>query len=352
MKGLDIARRYFEEYGRPMLQEQFPELIPYLACGLAGSGSECFGYDDEVSRDHDFEPGFCIFLPGEDVIDRRSAFLLERSYAALPKEFMGLKRSLMDPVGGTRKGVLRTADFFREKTGMDVSAVMAGAGADRGAGSGQEAPLYLNGRQITEHEEINGAINVGMSPLQWLSIPEHSLAEAVNGEIFFDNLGEVTALRTAFARYPEDVRRKKLAGNLLLMAQSGQYNYLRCIRHHEGAAAQLAVGEFARSTMNVIFLLNRRYQPYYKWSFRALRALPVLSLEAELLEYLLTTDNDGDMFEEKYRVIEGINSDVIDVLMDEGITKASCGDLEKHAYSVNDSIADGQLRNMHILAAV
>ena len=38
--------------------------------------------------------------------------------------------------------------------------------------------------------------------------------------------------------------------------------------------------------------------------------------------------------------------------MNEGITRAICGDLEKHAYSVNDGIADGDLRNRHILAAV
>ena len=127
---------------------------------------------------------------------------------------------------------------------------------------------------------------------------------------------------------------------------------MRCIRHGEGAAAQLAIVRFVESTTSAIFLLNRQYQPYYKWSFRALRALPKLSLTAELLEYLLTTDNDKGMYEEKYSVIEGIAADVIDELIDQGLTQASCGDLEKHAYSVNDRIADGQLRNMHILSAV
>ena len=66
-----------------MLKEQFPEVLPYLAAGLTGSGSECFGFDDEVSRDHDFEPGFCIFIPNDTVPERRDAFLLERAYAKL-----------------------------------------------------------------------------------------------------------------------------------------------------------------------------------------------------------------------------------------------------------------------------
>ena len=50
--------------------------------------------------------------------------------------------------------------------------------------------------------------------------------------------------------------------------------------------------------------------------------------------------------------MEGIAADVIDELMDQGLTRAICGDLEKHAYSVNDSIADPALRNLHVLTAI
>ena len=174
----------------------------------------------------------------------------------------------------------------------------------------------------------------------------------VNGEIFRDGSGAVTAARERLARYPEDIRRKKLAGSLLLMAQAGQYNYPRCLRHGEKGAAQLAVVEFVRFCMRTVFLLNGVYQPYYKWAFRAMRALPRLSLLAELMEYLLTTDNDGDMAAEKARVIEGVAADVIAELLRQGLTQADCDDLEKHAYAVNDSIADGDIRNLHILEAV
>ena len=313
MRGLELARAYYEQFGRPMLEAQFPELLPHIAVGLFGSGSECFGYDDERSRDHDFEPGFMLLLPGEDAVDRRSAFLLERAYAQLPREFMGLRRGLVQPVGGPRRGVLRAAEFFADKVG---------------------AP--------------DGVLTVG----QWLTVPEYALAEAVNGEVFFDGSGEVTAIRRRLAAWPEDIRRKKLAGNLLLMAQAGQYNYPRCLAHGEKGAAQLAVGEFARRCMGAVFLLNGVYQPYYKWAFRAMRELPRLSLLAELMEYLLTTDNDGDMAAEKARVIEGVAADVIAELRRQGLTQADCDDLEKHAYSVNDSIADGDIRNLHILAAV
>ena len=151
---------------------------------------------------------------------------------------------------------------------------------------------------------------------------------------------------------PEDVRRKRLAGHLLVMAQAGQYNYLRCLKHGEPAAGQLAVNEFVKSCIEVVFLLNKAYAPYYKWSFRALRRLPRLSLTAETLEYLLTTGNDQSLAESKYDMIESTASDIIDELQTQGLTKAICGDLEKHAYSVNDGIEDGDVRNLNIFYAI
>ena len=313
LKGLEISKAFYDEYGKPMLEERFSELVPYLAAGLIGSGSECYGYDDEVSRDHDFEPGFCIFLPGEEVVDRKAAFALERAYAGLPREFMGLRRALVSPVGGARHGVIRTADFLMDKTGTNDGVLS----------------LY-----------------------EWLTLPDYSLSEVVNGEIFEDRYGGITAVRDRLRHRPQDVRLKKLAGHLLLMAQAGQYNYLRCLRHGETGAAQLAVTEFVKNAMAAAFLLNDAYQPYYKWSFRALRELDKLPFMAELLEYLLTTDNEKDTRDEKIDVMEGIAADVIGELQAQGLTQAVCGDLEKHAYSVNDRIADAQIRNMHILAAV
>ncbi len=313
MRGLELSRAYFEAHGKPMLEGQFSELLPYLAVGLFGAGSECFGYDDDVSKDHDFEPGFCIFLPGEALVDRRAAFALERAYAKLPKEFEGFRRAQISPVGGSRRGVLRTEEFFRATVGLE------------------EESLTFD---------------------RWLTLPEQSLAEATNGEVYFDNYGEVSRIRKALAYFPEDVRRKRLAGQLLLMAQSGQYNYLRCLKHDEPASAQLAVCEFVKSTISAVFLLNRRYQPYYKWSFRALRDLPKLSDLSDHLEWLLTTGNEPEQAEVKYDAIEQIASDVISELTEQELTKAICGDLEKHAYSVNDSVSDAEIRNLHILATV
>ena len=56
MNGMELAERYYETYGRPMLHEKYPEYETRIAVGLVGEGSECFGFDDRISRDHDFGP--------------------------------------------------------------------------------------------------------------------------------------------------------------------------------------------------------------------------------------------------------------------------------------------------------
>ncbi len=313
MKGLELSEKFYNEFGAPMIHSQFPEIEPMLAFGLCGSGSECFGFDDDISADHDFEPGFCIFIPDGDVIDRRTVFLLEKAYNSLPEEFMGYKRSVINPVGGRRTGVISIGDFFEAKTGSRSGI---------------------------------------LSTREWLSMPEYSLAEAVNGRIFRDNLGMVTEIRNHLSQMPETVRLKKLAGNLLITGQAGQYNYSRCLAHGETAAAQLALFEFVKSAMNCIFLLNKVYMPYYKWSFRALRELKLLSSLAQPMEYLISSGNNENETLKKSESVEKICSDIISEIKKLGFSDYSGDSAEGHAYAVNNKIPDSEIRNLNILFAV
>ena len=66
MKGLELSRLYYEEMIKPMLEEQFSEFVPRIAAGLVGEGSQCFGFDDEISQDHDWGAFVCLWLTAED----------------------------------------------------------------------------------------------------------------------------------------------------------------------------------------------------------------------------------------------------------------------------------------------
>lgn len=313
MKGLELSRKFYLEYGAPMLRKEFPELCGIVAVGLCGSGSECFGYDDDISKDHDFEPGFCVFVPDEDIVDEKTFFLLEKAYATLPKSFMGYERSTVGAVGGSRHGIIRASHFFLEKTGTP------------------DGTLSLK---------------------EWFFVPEQALAEATNGKIFRDDLGDFSDSRKRLSYFPEDVRLKKLAGNLLLMGQAGQYNYSRCLERNDSAAAQLSVVEFVKSAINVIFLLNKKYQPYYKWSFKALRELDNLSDLHYDLEYLISSGNSAGEQINKKEIIENICNEIFKELKAQEITKYSGSEAEGHAYAVNNEIKDNEIRNLNILYGV
>lgn len=313
MNGLELSRKFYEEYGKPMLENEFPELLPKIAVGFVGSGSERYGFDDDISRDHDFEAGFSIFLPDESIVDRRSEFLLERAYSKLPKEFMGVKRGLLSPVGGNRNGPVRTAHFYTQKVGNKSG-------------------------ELSVHE--------------WLELPDYALCEATNGEIFYDGSGEFTAIRDRLINMPEDIRKKRIAGNLLMMAQSGQYNYSRCIARGETEAAALAATEFVTYAAKTVFLLEHRYAPYYKWIFKSMRTFADKKLCDELSYVLLSPVTDPEAAHKKYEVIEKICHAVTEKLYAEALTEAVCDDLEKHAYSVNDGISDSEIRNLNILVSI
>ncbi len=302
MNGLEEAKLLYEQRGKEILHTCFPEYEGRIAVGLAGHGSECFGYDDELSRDHDFEPGFCLWLTDED--DIHIGPRLARSY----RELTGRGTVLKSAMGEKKLGVLRISDFYRRYTGCP--------GAPESA----------------EH---------------WLSLPSWALAEATNGQVWQDDLGEFTAIRnTLLHGMPEDVRLKKIAARAVEMAQSGQYNYLRCLRHGEAGSAQLALTEFVRSSCSMIFLLNRRHEPYYKWVFRAMAELDKLSSLKDALEFLLLGENDSRLRE---GVIEDICASVIAEMRVQELTDSSSDYLEDHAFEAQERITSRSIRAMHIM---
>lgn len=239
--GLKLARAYWQEFGKPLIAERYPEYQGRIAAGLVGHGSECYGFDDELSHDHDFGPGFCLWLTDEDyaAIGER----LQADYESLPDTFMGFgpkSQTARAQGAGRRVGVFRIGDFFESITGYRQAPP-----ADR--------------------------------PHEWLMLDEPTLAAATNGEVFADPLGAFSKTRQGFKLMPEDVRLSLISRRLGMIAQAGQYNLPRMLQRGDGAAAWCAINEFAEAVASLVFLINTPvsagYMPYYKWRFAALRRL-------------------------------------------------------------------------------
>ncbi len=305
MKGLELSERYFETHGLPMLRRVFASHVHRMAAGLVGDGSEGFGFDDAISQDHDWGPGFCIWLTREDydTIGER----LQASLDALPATFEGYGPRRVSEWGEGRVGVFEIGSFYRRFIGM-----------------------------TRPPEELD----------DWLLLPENALAACTNGRVFMDSLGEFSKWReTLLAFYPEDVRRKRIAARCMTLGQAGQYNFPRCLKRGEIFCARYAEIKFSSDAISMVFLLNRRYTPFYKWMHRAVRELPILGESIHEKIFALVQEAD---FEEKGRVIEGICTDLISELARQELTDLSSSYLPDHGPVIQQRICDKKLRERNV----
>ncbi|MBR5411222.1 MAG: DUF4037 domain-containing protein [Clostridia bacterium] len=304
MNATERSELYFKTYGEPALSEAFPEVWARAAAGVFGPGSDNFGFDDPVSADHDVDPGFFVFLDETDY--KEWEFRLSRAYDKLPRAFEGAALIGESAYGTSRHGVRETGAFFKELLGRDTL------------------------------PETNA---------EWLSVPETALACAVNGKIFYDGPGKVTAIREHLSKEPEDVRRKKLARYLVFAAQAGQYNYARLLRHNERGAAVVALGEFAQNVCRAVYKLNFAYPPFYKWLLRGAKALPLGAEAAKRCETMLL-DPLGESVPAE---IEAVAALLIEELRRQDLTDLPFDYLEPHAKEVLSRVTDPELRFSHVM---
>lgn len=308
MNGMELARAYYNEYG-DQLRRGFPAYADKMAFGLAGEGSECFGYDDQISRDHDFGPGFCVWITRETA--RAVGPQLQAAYASMPGTYLGFTRHETAEAEG-RVGVIPIDRFFAR---------------------------YTN------------CTDIPRTNLEWLRIPERFLATATNGEVFADPEGEFTRIRTVLKGfYPQDVLRKKIAARAAVMAQSGQYNYPRCLSRGDLNAAYLAAGEFVRAAVSMLYLLERKYIPFYKWAFRGMQDFTICRQPARELENLIAAGNGIETAPQRQDLIESICIFTARELYRQGFSSTQEPFLQTHLASIMEGIADPEIRRLHVMA--
>lgn len=252
IKGLELSKRYFYDIVLPEFEKKLNDIFSLCAFGLVGEGSECYGYDDELSKDHDFGPSVCIWLRKDDYLKYK--YRINKVLETLPKTYLGFQELKESEWGYNRRGLLNIEDFYFKFIGS------------------ANPPQTIN---------------------DWQKIPETALSTVTNGEVFLDNLGEFTKIREQLLNYyPEVIRQNKITTRLMNISQHGQYNYVRCLRRNDLVAANQCLYLFVDEVIHLVFLLNRRYKIFYKWANKALLDLKILGNEIhKLLQDMVFAQN-------------------------------------------------------------
>ncbi len=248
--NMDRSRELYETIGKPMIEKKFPNYANRIAAGLVGEGSDCFGFDDEISADHDYAPGFCLWLTENDY---------KQIGADLQKEYDNLANT--DGRLSYRRGVFSINRFYSEHL------------------------------EIAHDFEKNPVID--LEP-----IPEHLLAVVTNGEVFQDELGIFSYIRKQLMDYyPEEVWRRKLAQGLHEFAQYAQSNYSRMMARKDTVTAMMCVGKGIESTLDLIYLLDHTYGPYYKWKMKGLKDSALAKSIFPILEKIAALPSQKNVWE-------------------------------------------------------
>ena len=307
-------RRFYEMYVAELIHERFSEYEDRIAVGIAGEGSDCLGYDDAISRDHDFGTGVCLWLTDEDMV--RFGQALSEAYNELVDS---AERSYLTKRLRERRGVMTIHDFYSTILRIDCD---------------------TEGCRLTEDE--------------WYRLDHSCLKTATNGEIFRDDLGAFTAFRKYLLNYyPDRVWRLRIAEQLHEYASSFQVNYARCMTRGDTVAAELCRAKGIQAAMELFFLLRREYPPYYKWTYRALSDLDEEGIFSGKIretaeEHIRPEAWEGTRYHPnrlnyKDRIVslsEEIASEIEQMLVEKGLIRRRGRYLELHVDEVLSDLSD------------
>lgn len=249
MKGLELASRFYSEAVRPIVESLIP--AGSYSAALFGWGSDVLGYDDDMSRDHNWGPRLLIFLRAVE-LDLIAARLDEHLAATLPHSFLGFP------------------------TGFDTS-----PGGDQLAMKAQESGpvrhfIQLNSLEAYSAQFLGWEYPRAIEADDWLRFDEHKLLGITKGAVFHDGLGILVPYREVLRCYPDDVRLLLLKKQWETIAREESFPG-RCNEMGDELAAGLVTARITEGLMRICFLLEGKYAPYSKWFERGFSELQCAS---------------------------------------------------------------------------
>jgi Domain of unknown function (DUF4037) len=239
--GLELARRYYAEVVRPILDRRFGGLEHSAA--LLGWGSDVLGFDSARSTDHNWGPRCLVFVGADDA-------------------------ALLEPIGAVLTAELPET-FLRWPTRFaDVRA------------PGRPVRHWVEvaelGSWLDVHLGFDPRVGIGLA--DWLATPTQVLAEITGGAVFHDRLGDggqaggLGSVRAALGWYPDDVWRYVLACQWARIGQEEAFPG-RCAEAGDDLGSAVVAARLVRDLMRLALVMRRRYPPYSKWLGTAFSAL-------------------------------------------------------------------------------
>ena len=276
MQGIELSRRFYTDIVRPWLKTTAPDLEH--AAALVGYGSELLGFDDELSKDHNWGPRVHLYIERSSFNQRARELVAEFSNA-VPSHFLG------EPIGW------RSRPHPPSSGGEAIGAIEHGL------------EIHTIEGML---ERLLGIRSVeGLTSLQWLSFAEQRLLAFTGGAVFHDDSQRLTRARSALAYFPDDVWLYKIACQWRRIAEEQAF-VGRAGQVGDDLGSRVIAGRLVRDIMRMAFLLSRRYAPYPKWFGSAFGQLPLADALSPLLREALRAEGwpeRGEVLASAYLVL-------------------------------------------------
>jgi len=231
--GLELARLFYAESVRPLLDQRFPGM--HHTAALIGPGSEVLGFDTSRSVDHDWGPRMQVFLADDAADAGVPTQVTELLAAQLPGEFRGYPTVFARSQHHSR-GLAHQVEVIGLRTWLTGT-----------LGFDPQAPIGL---------------------ADWLATPCQVLAGVTGGAVFHDGLAAVgpglCGARSRLRWYPRDVWLHVMACQWQRLSQEEPFPG-RCAEAGDELGSMVITARLARDLMRLVLLAERRYPPYSKW---------------------------------------------------------------------------------------
>jgi hypothetical protein len=260
--GLELARLYYREAVKPILQTHYPELVH--SAGLVGPGSEVLGFDNEMSADHNWGTQVTLYLSEKD--HARLAGDLRRTLARkLPFSFRGY------------------STHFEEVPGEPDTVVPAETSS---------RPINHRVHVTVLSDFVRRYLGIGLeqelSVRDWLTIPEQKLRSLVAGAVYHDGLNVLGPMRRKLAYYPHDLWLYLLSAQWQRIGQEEPFvGRTGSVGDEVGSA--IIAARLVRDLMYLCMLMERQYVPYPKWFGSAFAQLDCAGRLTPILERVLAS---------------------------------------------------------------